>query len=261
VDGSSETAKFTFTAAGQPKTKQTAYTVRRPTSSLEVDSMGVPGIKPGTGDMFELVPPAGKNGGINFVGNVALPADLNGGTPGQWMFLQMGIVNRARWLRPNNTLQVLDMNEEWALDGRINYSPAPGVEGVPNTETGENGNSTYWNTGAQSHPTQDTPATEIVALPGDPQPAKVQVGDFYRMYVMFLPPGQNSVWVPLNGIDWYWGGTAVSYNPVAGAPNIWAGQAVQGTPYAYWTYPNDGSEVYEAPTWDKNLDDKKWING
>jgi hypothetical protein len=29
----------------------------------------------------------------------------------------------------------------------------------------------------------------------------------------------------------------------------------------HFMFPNDGSEVYEAPTWDKNLDDHHWIDG
>jgi hypothetical protein len=272
VDGSNDTAKYTAIVGGIPKVRKTSFVVSRPASLLQVTSIGTSGIN-SIETFLQLNKPVGGNGGINFSGSVSLPANWNAGNPGHWMFMQLGAVNRKRWVGPNNQLKVWDVNDLWGLDsakdgpaGSPSYSPIPNTPTadpqVPLAERGEGGNSDYWNTGAAAHITEDTPKAQIVSDAGPPTANTIQVADAYRMHIMFLPPGAHSVWVPLTGIDWWWGGTAESFNPVPTAPTIWNGRVKAGTtPYSDWTYPNDSSDIYDAPIWTKNLNDHTWVNG
>jgi hypothetical protein len=252
-DGSA-TAKYSLTVGGQAKSAQTTLTVVRPNSSLQVTAMGSPGMND-TKDQFELVRTGPNKGGINFSGDVSLPAGWN--DPGRWMFMQMGSVGRTRWLRANSQRQVFDLNNVWALDGRTNYSPWPQAELAE--ERGDNGNSNYWSTGTGAHPTGDTPETMVVDGTDGSKIAKVEVDDYYRMYLIFLPPGANSVWVSLNSIDWRWGGAAETFQPYPTQPKFWEGRVVPGTPFSERIL-DETDESYEVPTWDKNIDDADWVD-
>ena len=72
--------------------------------------------------------------------------------------------------------------------------------------------------------------------------SKITAHDLFTTYVMYMPPGTNSVWVPLQSYDWSWAGTVSWVN------NAWTLTA--GTPANAAAEPlYTASNTDTPPTW------------
>ncbi len=121
-----------------------------------------------------------------FRSNVLAP---EGFAAGRWNFLQLWNQNRSiiddidgPLIAPNNAL--------WGIDNEQLY-PAYVVNDGYTVWAG-----TSWPAAGTMHATVDTPSQGLGHL------SYASINDQFIMYVMFMPPGGNSKWVPLRSLYW-----------------------------------------------------------
>jgi len=127
--------------------------------------------------------------GIHFTGRVGTPAlfTTSGVRPsvsaGSWAFLQLckldESINSSVW--PSKTLNTggYELDNIWPYWGQYIA------------------NSTDANPNSASAP--DSPAVGL-----DTTTDNIVINNDFQMYMMYLPPGSNSQWVPLDRLTWHW---------------------------------------------------------
>lgn len=181
------------------------YTVQAPEFDLHADIGSVQGISQpyngiglagGTPGSF-YVPPYLQDEGIYYWGDVTTPDEhvpvAFDYTPiyGDWGFTQLGVIKRSEKheVSPNNF--VMKYNSLYGirgLDGQVFWRTSY----APYTANG----SLNWD--------HDTPAHPV----GSPV-VRVSVADGFFTYMMYRPPGDDSTYVPLQYLDWFWAGEAL----------------------------------------------------
>ena len=124
----------------------------------------------------------GQQGGFNSIGKVDVPA---GWPEGKWHWVQVGTSNRTL-TELDGTYKTYSKNDIYGLDTNYPYAPRP----------------------SGSHPTgseQTTSDIPRILLSG--YNARTADDDF-SVYIMFLPDGQASRYVPLKKLDWGWNAEA-----------------------------------------------------
>ncbi len=127
--------------------------------------------------------------GINFTGRVGTPAlfTTSGVKPsvsaGSWAFLQLckldESINSSVW--PSKTLNTggYELDNIWPY---WNQYIANSTDANPNSASAP-----------------DSPAVGL-----DTTTDNIVINDDFQMYMMYLPPGSNSQWVPLDRLTWHW---------------------------------------------------------
>jgi len=181
---------------------------------------------------------AGDNPGMTYTATVGMPVGMGG--QGGWNFVQLVNDGLARTLG-DGTGQVGNHYHQWVLDTTYPYDPLPAAA-YPGTAAGTAGS---YPTGADPHTTDDTPIAELT-------PATLQkegTHDFFHTYVMFLPPGDDSRYVPLRVVDWDWG--FIATNGASGWSLLasWTTQSV-----------SPSTETTTHPQWTANWKPFAWVN-
>lgn len=189
--------------------------------------------------------PAGGNGyGIGWTTTVATPAG-NGFGQGEFNYLQLFKNNRTRTVNAVN--QHLNVNGQWMLDNNWNpYKPAldPNTNQPVTPFNAPNGGQA-WMTDAGPGFSIDAPAVSY-GLAGM---TYLKMLDEANTYVMYLPPGTGSQWVPLVMEDW-------SYAAVA---DTTTGPFVFNATSSWKSLPNFAPATNE-PTWTQPPAAPAWVN-
>ena len=149
---------------------------------------------------------------------ISLPTQFSGG---QGCIAQLLTPDREEYIGATPT-PLVPNNGIKGLDGGFPYGPIWSLP-VP---------------GADS----DSPSTQISGGNPGGTISKITAHDLFTTYVMYMPPGTNSVWVPLQSYDWSWAGTVSWVN------NAWTLTA--GTPANAAAEPlYTASNTDTPPTW------------
>ena len=103
-------------------------------------------------------------------------------------------------------------------------------------------------------PTTGSELGKIVDGPNLPLPeivGKAEMSWSYSTFVMFVPNGENSTYVPLSKIEWAWNGS------VRKVAKSWEFEKDKNGIDMKWTKPKKGSAVvgipeYKHPVWEKS---------
>jgi hypothetical protein len=93
----------------------------------------------------------------------------------------------------------------------------------------------------------------------------VQMSQQFVTYLMYQPPGANSIWVVLERMAWNWGGTAIqgavgSWSLVAGSGSYTAGtqaSPIRGVDCSLISNAGQASPCIYLPTWTDYATDPK----
>jgi len=214
----------------------TTCQVFAPQANIQVDQGTTEVYADQTGSWLGLGPANGFAYGIGWHTTVSTPPG-NGFAQGEFNYLQL--VKAARTRAFNNVAQHDNLNGMWMLDGNLNPYP-PAVD--PNTKAPF----TPFNApnGAKAWMTDGGPgfALDAPALPwGVGGVSAVTASDYFNTYVMYLPPGTGSQWVPLQMEEWSYAAVAdsttgvLTYNAKSSWQSIPAYKAVPTEPT--WTQP------------------------
>ena len=210
--------------------------MEKPASSIAT-TLGSAAIN-AAGDHIGLYPTVASPSGITFTGNVNMPADLlQAQGQGAWNWVQVGAWERERVLASNGQKQKLDGNGIWYLDFTYPYEPAP--------YTSHPGNAGSYVTGTP-HTDMDEPETPL-----EPYITKKSVNaEPSCMYLMFLPPGEDSRYVPLRAVSWIW---SIAVTRIGTVWTVDTGSVYQ--------FVSPSFEITSHPQWTGNVrDHRNWIN-
>jgi hypothetical protein len=182
------------------------------------------------------VPGTTDTNGITFTGNVTVPAPF---AAGKFNWVQLNNDGRKR-TKKDGTKEKVKVFGTYVVDTTYPYEPGP-FTAHPGTAGG------YATGGAQTD--SDSPAD---FLPGDDSLTNRSNDGTYDMYLMFLPPGTNSRYVPLKKMTWTWK-YAVTNAPVGGV--------------AKWTIDGgstgqtkgDPVDTTDHPQWTANWAPQEWV--
>lgn len=172
--------------------------------------------------------------GIRWTNNVLTPIvfstpapnilDPTAVDPGQWNWTQLTIPGR----------QIIDggVTEQIALMNTTPPTKIYGLECLDNvypysTSVGQPFGSDGWYP-ADNSPNGDSDAPEQT-FPFSASVTEVNVLDSFRDYLMYLPPGGNSVVVPLKRVKWFWKGNGSQ------SDNVWSTSGED----AQWSFDGD----------------------
>jgi hypothetical protein len=162
-------------------TKAAAFNVKNPSCTFTDTDIGNAELN-GTRTRMGLYPGAGMTQGLELTAKVEVP---NGFDEGKWNYVQRGKTCRKQ-TKNDDTVEYWGYYDKWGLDVRWPAYPAPPAEN--------------WDTGATTHDFVDTPTT---ALPATGYKRKDIGKEEYYSYVMFLPPGAETRYVPLKRVYWW----------------------------------------------------------
>ena len=145
---------------------------------------------------------------------------------GQWNYVQT--VRLGCWVTKNDgTKKRYKHTGEVVLDTEYPYEPDP-----PQT----------WSTGEDRWPTRDTPYQGLDGY------VYMKMDETFWMYVMFLPAGSESTWVPLGRWEWYWKCESSFANGEWEAPDQndkGIGKLKETTQHPVWTEHFDPADAWE----------------
>ena len=198
---------FTATIGATIINTSTTFNVKKTTSTLTVTT-GTIGVSDGALRYGTCT--AGSTG-IAFTSTLILPDVFNG--------------NAEYWQQINSTLREKQKDDDsWIkMDAKSvidTFFPYPGY---PNTD--------------------DSPASSL-PLSGF---KKVTVADSFTMWLMFKPAGGDSIWVPLQSVNWSWSATATK--DAAGSWQLDSSDKTNGSPI----------EPTAFPTWNGNITSYSFI--
>ncbi len=123
--------------------------------------------------------------GMNFVGAVGTPALFVTGTAtGSWLFVQLVNSNHTQWYG-FSPIPLKSGSQGIALDNAWPYASIWPADSTANAST--------------PHSTDDSP--DLLLNNGVNE---FLIADTYQMYMMYLPPGNDSQYVPLHRLQWEW---------------------------------------------------------
>lgn len=205
-------AELLINGATQFMTAKTFFGVQRPTAAINVQTLGTVRVDNNfyTGLLGLYL--SGTNGiGMRFIG----ATNFSGGT-WAWCQLATPLIRRVKnstniWYRATGS--GLDKHFPYdasALDANRNALDRPGMSILDGL-------------------------------------AEVDIQDSFEMYLMFMPPGASSIWIPIRQVNWVWGGRAVPIN------GLW--DLVPGTGYKSNNPPD--FETFAHPQWSDNTENFK----
>lgn len=172
------------------------------------------------------ITPEGSNTGIYWRGTVTTPSQYGSG--GGWNVTQL--INPTRTRCVNGVTQKTANSGVLALDSQFGYA---GDFYTDNTVTPQG--------------SQDFPRTEYFVA----NSSLYTANDSFNDYMMYLPNGAGSCYVPLRRFDWFWAGRAQP----GGSTGVWQlSNNNQG-----WSF---GAEYPDHPQWSSNADLglNTWVN-
>lgn len=216
TDSGSKDIKVKCKVNGTASEFTTTLNVEKPTTSFTT-KLGATAFNAGP-TKLGLFAAGGSAQGIDYTGKVTVPT---GWPQGQWHWVQVVTPGRTK-VDTSGATKPWSLNGQQVLDTTYPYEPAP-YGSHPGTTGGYATNS--------QHTDYDAPAT---TLPGW---TSVTVSDSFQMFIMFLPDGQDSRYVPTQSVTWTWGGAAQLSNGSWSltAPTQSASPASENSTHPTWT--------------------------
>jgi len=161
-----------------------------------------------------LVPP-----GMSFVAAVGTPALFSNAGTGQWLFVQIINTNHRQWY-PLSFLPTTSGSGGVALDNEWPYKsiwPADSTADISTPQKAEDSPDLLLNSNFN----------------------EFAIADTYQMYLMYVPPGNNSQYVPLHKLTWEWNASQVTENsngswPSGAAGNVTVDSDVRCYDHPFW---------------------------
>ena len=164
----------------------TTINIEKPTTTF-TSNIGVTKINHSI--LLILSDPFGSSHGISFTGKVTVP---EGWPEGKWNWVQVVTTKRTKVDTEGNTktfsLNGQPLNGQQLVDTTYPYKPIGGL--------------TTWYDTSTEHTVYDTPQSGLTGY------VSVDVSDSFEMFIMFLPDGKDSRYVPTKSVTWSWGGLA-----------------------------------------------------
>jgi hypothetical protein len=194
ADSGTKSIQVNFQVNGVAQTLNTTITVEKPSSDLTAN-IGATALNIGAG-LIALLPANGTSYGIDYSGTVTMPT---GWPQGKWNWVQIVTPSRAL-TKDDGSEKVYSLNGEQVLDTTFPYAPLP-LGSHPG-----NAGSYQTNTTNQAHdmPDNGLAGSKLVSINAEA----------FQTYVMFLPPGAASRYVPLRKLAWEWSGAASKLDEV-----------------------------------------------
>ncbi len=157
-------------------------------------------------------------GGMDFIGKVSVPA---GWPEGKWHWLQLTTTGRT-YVPTSGVPLHWSLNGQKVLDTNYPYNPPP-FGGHPGVTGGYATNTQQLTT--------DAPFILLAGLQA------TTIMDYFEMFIMFLPDGKASRYVPTLSVQWTWGGSATLTGAAWSltSPNQTMGTAVETAVHPEWT--------------------------
>lgn len=215
------------------------YVHLTPTGSVSPDGIKLGGLPSPTGTTYP------NDMGITYSAQVTTPSDFMSAMNaiGGWNFVQLVKPGRHHVL--HSVAQGMAKNDLLCVDNTYPYEPAP-YASHPGGAGQYSANGTV-NTAA------DAPSN---GLPADPWDGDgVNYFDSFGTWLMYLPPGNDSRYVPLGKIWWYWHGTA-DYD--SSRASKWSHVTGSVVPDSDWGL--DGPEYPHHPEWEELLLNTDLVN-
>ncbi len=219
ADSGSKELKVRCKVNGQSAEFSTSIMVEKPTATFTT-KLGATAFN-GDRSSLGLYAAGGTTFGIEFTGKVSVPATR---PAGEWNWVQLITPNRNK-VETDGRLIHHTLNGQSVLDSTYPYEPGP-VGSHPGSATG------YLTGGQRTN--SDTPDSSLIGY------KSFTVSDSYTMYLMFLPNGAASRYVPLLSVSWSWGGIAHAVS------HVWS----LTTPHQS---ASEAAETSLHPTWTKNV--------
>ncbi len=170
--------------------------------------------------------------GIVWKCQILTPAAFTQQGPGGWNFIQLISMDRHHVY--HGTDQGLRKNGHQCLDNFYPYAPLP--NGVHPGYAG------MWSADGIDHRGADDPFNSVFYGSGEVD--SVNMEDGFRTWLMYLPPGDDSRYVPIRKIAWYWHGAATRT-----APGVW--NMTSQPNYCAWGF--EGDLYPEHPEWQEAM--------
>lgn len=221
ADSGSKDVSINFSWNGTPITLHKKLKCLKPVSKMSATVVGTISIN--STSTFAGLYGKGDSNGMSYTGNVSLPSDYTGDTNGGgWNWVQT--VRSTIYIRfTSGRNGVGTLNNQTVLDTDYPYAPYPLPTHYPLMSSNTDGD----------HP--DTPL--------DNDMSRVFRFDDFQTYLMFLPPGGNSRYVPLQSANWYW---YESLKKINSKTNKWSFTSKDADAYT----PQD-TPVH--PVWNNNI--------
>ena len=165
---------------GAPAVFSTTINIEKPTTTFTAN-IGVTKIN---GSLLILTDPFGSSHGISFTGKVTVPA---GWPKGKWRWVQLLTPMDTKVDTEGNT-KTFSLNGTKCLDTTYPYKPTGGLID-------------WYETNIEKTDT-DTPQQGLLGF------KSVDIKESFQMFIMFLPDGKESRYVPTKSVIWSWGGLA-----------------------------------------------------
>ena len=225
---------------GNSYSASTKFNVYSPASTLTatLGTVKVINQDPNVGgqDVIGLLFDANSPAGIHFTGSVQLPAQF-AGQVGSWRYLQLGTPSTFATGRDANEQAFTLKNQWFGSEGLDGWPYSVPIQDVTDPYDAMNG--TAYETGVAAKRQADEPASYLPH--NNPVILNFKRQDFFKTYIMFLPPGEQSRWVPLRVMNWRWVGEMV--RPDADSPFQPLGLGRSSDPseptttHPVWTHP------------------------
>ncbi len=134
--------------------------------------------------------------GTNWQGRVSTPPLFSTGASGAWNFVQIITPGRFKTLTSGGSMDCTE-NGNTGLDTSYPY-PA-GQDASGHTSDPFLALLNGWSADDTLHQTGDSPSTWL-----DDTISNENVDENFQVYMMYLPPGSSSQWVPLHQFQWRW---------------------------------------------------------
>jgi len=207
--GDGRQVQYTATIGGQPYSANATFNVKRPTAQV-TSTTGTVAVSSAWG-YLALHYGTSATPGITFSRSITIPSGFSGTT--QWVQLVSSTLRRRKlnngvWQRLQGT-GVLDTTYPYSANSSTVDSP-------------------------------DTPLTSDYV--------EKTVQDSFKMWLMFMPSGSGSIWVPLRSVNWSWSGSA------SRSGTVWTLTSSSNT-----INPSDADSTTH-PTWTSNVTSLQWVN-
>lgn len=223
------TVKYTATIGSQSSEATAGFDVSRPSATLSSETTPLKPPLDIRGDYFRFGD--GVVGDIGIIWNASATTGVGGA--GQLAFVQTLEGHREKTTENGGT--------EWTLGG---------AQGTTYLDTA--GNSVQYDGGTKDIGDGKTETYSKNDTPGTPWKGttRVSVDEHFHVYFMYRPAGDDSIWVTLSKLNWFWKGTATFDMVWLPEPGQSSSADAPGNP--------SGSDSTELPEWTAHYQSQTW---
>ena len=168
----------------------------------------------------------------------------------QW---ETGLTNPALFSNETgggwNVVQIIHVptDNRTTTAGAVEKAPIQGLTGLDKLYPYMPTDTAMWSNDYSLHKFGDTPGQQV-----DDNHIQYNITQTFDTYIMYLPPGSDSQWVPFQLSNWGWSATPVNRPSTSWAD--WPAGTSAGTP----TGPSGFSRIQNHPVWQKLVVQSSW---